>query len=117
MSRQYTVAINTAIDPFSYAIYDGSRVVYEHKQHATREFTEQFIYELQKGLQICGIGFENIAAIAVVKGPGSYTGLRVGISTAKTIAFVHKIPIYSLSSLELMALQQKNKELKILGFL
>ncbi len=56
------------------------------------------------------IGPEAIAAIAVANGPGSYTGLRVGLSAAKGLCFAWNIPLITVSSLELLALSVKQQE-------
>jgi tRNA threonylcarbamoyladenosine biosynthesis protein TsaB len=49
------------------------------------------------------VGFQELSAIAVTVGPGSFTGLRVGVATAKALAFALKIPTVSVDSLEAMA--------------
>lgn len=51
------------------------------------------------------LSVNDISKIAVSQGPGSYTGLRIGISIAKMLAYALKIPLYQFSSLELLALQ------------
>jgi tRNA threonylcarbamoyladenosine biosynthesis protein TsaB len=50
-----------------------------------------------------------LAAIAVSKGPGSYTGLRIGVSAAKGMAYALKIPLISLNTLHIMAAGAKTK--------
>jgi tRNA threonylcarbamoyladenosine biosynthesis protein TsaB len=55
------------------------------------------------------IEFTDLDAIAVGKGPGSYTGLRIGVSLAKGIAFASEIPIISLESLEVIAAACEHK--------
>jgi len=52
---------------------------------------------------------ENIAAIAVANGPGSYTGLRVGLAAAKGLCYAWNIPLITLSSLQLLAMAAKKK--------
>ena len=47
----------------------------------------------------------NLAAIALLTGPGSFTGLRVGVATAKTMAYALKIPIVEIDTLDVIALQ------------
>ncbi len=52
----------------------------------------------------------NLEAIAVSKGPGSYTGLRIGVSTAKGLAYALNIPLIAISTLEHMARQIKEQK-------
>lgn len=57
-----------------------------------------------------GYSTQDIKAVAVSNGPGSYTGLRIGLSTAKGICFAMKIPLISISTLEIMAASVLTKE-------
>lgn len=59
-----------------------------------------FIQEIMKRTDIA---FSEIDAVAVGKGPGSYTGLRIGVSAAKGLCFAHDIPLISINSLEILA--------------
>ena len=52
----------------------------------------------------------DLDAVAVSKGPGSYTGLRIGVSAAKGICFGNEIPLISIPTLESMATSQKGKD-------
>lgn len=54
-------------------------------------------------------------SIIVVNGPGSFTGVRLGVTIAKTLAYTLKIPIYTITSLECMALNAGEED-KIVGF-
>jgi len=53
---------------------------------------------------------ENLSAVAIAKGPGSFTGLRIGFSVAKGICFPYKIPIIGINSLEILARSYKPKK-------
>lgn len=68
-------------------------------------FTEEIIKE-------SGIAFKELDAVAVSGGPGSYTGLRIGVSTAKGYCFALDIPLISISTLQAMAygVSQKVKQ-------
>lgn len=59
---------------------------------------------IQQLVADCGLKMKDLNAVAVSGGPGSYTGLRVGVSTAKGIAMALNIPLIALSSLEYIAL-------------
>jgi tRNA threonylcarbamoyladenosine biosynthesis protein TsaB len=61
-----------------------------------------FILEI---LQEAGIGINALQALAVSKGPGSYTGLRIGVSAAKGLAYALRIPLISLDTLQVMSHQ------------
>lgn len=54
-----------------------------------------------------GVSYRDLSAIAVSRGPGSYTGLRIGVSAAKGLCFALGIPLISLETLEVLASQAK----------
>ena len=95
--------IETATPTCSVNISENSKVLGMRESHVDRSHAELlsvFIHELFNEL---GIKPENLDAINVSKGPGSYTGLRIGVSTAKGLAYGLKIPLISLNTLEAMA--------------
>ena len=75
----------------------------EQKDHAS--FLQPAIKELIAGLNIA---LEDIDAVAVAAGPGSYTGLRVGMATAKGLCYSLNKPLISVNSLEILAVAAKN---------
>jgi len=68
------------------------------------ELLHSFIEEV---LKESNFKLSNLDAVAVSKGPGSYTGLRIGVSTAKGLCFGNNIPLISIPTLESMATSQK----------
>ena len=74
----------------------------EGYSHAERlhVFIEQILAELQ-------LTFQDLAAVAVSQGPGSYTGLRIGISAAKGLCFALDIPLIAVDTLAVLASQAK----------
>ena len=76
----------------------GIKEANEEQNHAS--VLAPFIDDLIKS---AGIRFKDLSAVAVSSGPGSYTGLRIGTSTAKGICFALNIPLIALDSLEIMA--------------
>lgn len=97
------LSIDTATETCSVAIHqDGKLVTYAElniaKSHAT-----QLLSMINSCLAQSGLVKETLDAIAVSAGPGSYTGLRIGLSTAKGLCFALSIPLIAVNTLESMA--------------
>lgn len=73
-------------------------------KYSHAEKLHPFISEVMK---MAKISFDKIDAIAVSKGPGSYTGLRIGVSAAKGLAFAFNIPLISVDTLKSLAMSCK----------
>ena len=78
-----------------------------NKQYSHAEKLTVFITELFKTQDF---SIKDLDAIAVSKGPGSYTGLRIGVSTAKGLCYALDIPLISVSTLRAMAFRMAQKE-------
>ena len=76
------------------------------KQNAHSEKITNFIREV---METAGIGYCQLDAVAVSQGPGSYTGLRIGVSTAKGICYAADLPLMAIDTLEAMAYGMKAK--------
>ena len=69
------------------------------------EFSDKYVHAerltllIKELINTTKINFKDLCAIAVIKGPGSYTGLRIGVSTAKGLCYALKIPLISIDSL------------------
>lgn len=75
------------------------------KEHAGEGFehAEKLHVFIQNCLSDAGLGFQDIDAVAVSRGPGSYTGLRIGVSAAKGLCTALEIPLIALDTLEILA--------------
>src|SRR5690606_15796065 len=67
--------------------------------------SEQLHLFIKEALQGASLSFSDLDAVAVSKGPGSYTGLRIGVSAAKGICFSRDLPLISIPTLEVLARQ------------
>ena len=83
------------------AIKDSS----EEKSHST-----QITIFIEQVLEEAGLTFKDVEGVAVSKGPGSYTGLRIGVSTAKGLCYGLDIPLMAVSTLKAMALGVSESE-------
>jgi tRNA threonylcarbamoyladenosine biosynthesis protein TsaB len=99
----YLLCINSSVTSASVAIAkDGVllqvRVNENHREHAG--FLQPAIKEM---LHTSGIAMNELAAVCVTEGPGSYTGLRIGLATAKGICYALQIPLITMPSTLVMA--------------
>ncbi|MRJ10932.1 tRNA (adenosine(37)-N6)-threonylcarbamoyltransferase complex dimerization subunit type 1 TsaB [Ornithobacterium rhinotracheale] len=94
-------SVSVARDGELVALCEESKENYEHAEKLHR-FT-------QWALEAEDLSFENLDAVCVSKGPGSYTGLRIGVSAAKGLCFSLNIPLLSLNSLEILARSVENE--------
>lgn len=75
-------------------------------QNAHSEKITNFIREV---METAGIDYKQLDAVAVSKGPGSYTGLRIGVSVAKGLCYAADLPLMAIDTLEAMAHGMKEK--------
>ena len=99
------LALDTATPLVSVALHDGERVVVELSSEQPMKHGEHLAPLVARAMQDAGIVRQDLTAIAVGVGPGPFTGLRVGIVTARTLGFVLDIPVYGVCSLDAIALE------------
>jgi tRNA threonylcarbamoyl adenosine modification protein YeaZ len=99
------LAFDTATPYVTVALHDGERVVTERRSEQRMKHGEQLAPAIEAVLADTGIVRQDLTAIAVGVGPGPFTGLRVGLVTARTLAFVLEIPVYGVCSLDVVALE------------
>jgi tRNA threonylcarbamoyladenosine biosynthesis protein TsaB len=98
------IAIDSSQTSGSIAIHDGQRLLYSEYFDIRITHSETLMPSLDKAMKLCGFGPREISEIYVCSGPGSFTGLRIGIATAKGIAYALGIPVHTFNSLEMTAL-------------
>ncbi len=96
------LGIDTAgpLAQLAYSPCDGAmlREAWLHENHLSRELAPR----VEALLELNGGTFSAVDALAVHTGPGSFTGLRIGVTMAKSLAWSRNIPVFGLSSLELL---------------
>lgn len=97
------LAIDTSTASMAAAIVSGNDVLAEIQTLAERNHSVHVVTHIKDMLQNSGISDTDIEAIAVGNGPGSYTGMRIAVSVAKTLAWVWNKPLVGVSSLEALA--------------
>ena len=99
------LAFDTATPYVTVALHDGETVVAEVRSEQRMKHGEQLAPLIQRVLDETGLVRQDLTAIAVGTGPGPFTGLRVGLVTARTLALVLEVPVYGVCSLDVIALE------------
>ncbi|UCB42212.1 MAG: tRNA (adenosine(37)-N6)-threonylcarbamoyltransferase complex dimerization subunit type 1 TsaB [Dehalococcoidales bacterium] len=107
------LAIDTSTDTASLALVKGKHVVAELTWRCGQNHTRQLLPNLDHLLRQFELGSEAITGIIIARGPGSFNGLRVGVSTAKGLAFSLGVPIVGINSLETEAYQHAETGLPV----
>lgn len=99
-----TLAIECATKSIGLALLDGERVGAELYLHPDRHHSEILLAALQQLLTLAGTSLWEVELIACSVGPGSFTGLRIGVSTVKGLALAMSVPVAGVSTLETLAM-------------
>lgn len=97
------LAFDTSTAAFTAAILDKGSILDEMQSMAERNHSVHIITHVKQLMEQCGVTANDVGAIAVGSGPGSYTGMRIAVAAAKTLAWVWRKPLVSVSSLEAIA--------------
>ncbi len=107
------LAIDTSTDTASLALVQDSQVLAELTWRCEQNHSVELLPRLADLLSRTKSSLQSISCIMVAKGPGSFNGLRVGVSTAKGLAFSLGIPMVGISTLEVEAYQHAETNLPI----
>jgi tRNA threonylcarbamoyl adenosine modification protein YeaZ len=99
------LAFDTATPAVTVALYDGQQVVAERTTVDAMRHGELLAPSIAGILEEAGLVRQDLTAIAVGVGPGPFTGLRVGLMTARTLGAVLEIPVYGVCTLDVLAVE------------
>lgn len=95
--------IDSATTNLVVAIINEGKIAYIYDNNDGHDTSSKMMPVLAEAFENTGLKPQDIDKIFVVTGPGSFTGIRVGLTVAKTMAYALNIPIVPISSLEVMA--------------
>lgn len=96
------LAADTSTSFYSVAVCDGDRVLGEVSVDGGRKHSERLLDTMGWVLKQCGLGLSDVELLGISRGPGSFTGLRVGVSTWKGLALGAGLPLVGVSTLDAM---------------
>ena len=98
------LAFETSAKAGSVALLDEQKLLGESYQNTGLTHSQTLMVMAEDLLKQCGKTVADITAVAVAEGPGSFTGVRIGVAAAKGFAWGGQLPCYGVSTLEAMAL-------------
>lgn len=99
------LSLETSTTVCSVALHNNGKLVASAEMHKEQSHASKLAVLIDQVVKLADIPMSAIQAIAVSEGPGSYTGLRIGVSTAKGLCFALGIPLLSVGTLSLLAKQ------------
>ena len=99
------LTFDTATPLVTVALHDGEDVVAELVSERPLQHGEQLAPLIERALRETGLVRQDLTAIGVGVGPGPFTGLRVGLVTARTLGFVLEVPVYGVCTLDVLAVE------------
>lgn len=101
--------LNTSTKRLVVAIIDNNKILFNYSSENNNELSSNIMPIIDRAFENASLKPKDIDTIFVTNGPGSFTGIRIGLTIAKVMAWSLKIKVIPLSSLELMASGFKDK--------
>ena len=98
-----TLAFETSAKAASVALTENGKLLGESYQNTGLTHSQTLMVMAEDLLKQCGKTMSHVTAVAVAEGPGSFTGVRIGVAAAKGLSWGGQIPCYGVSTLEAMA--------------
>lgn len=98
-----TLAFETSAKAASVALTENGKLLGESYQNTGLTHSQTLMVMAEDLLKQCGKTMKDVTAVAVAEGPGSFTGVRIGVAAAKGLSWGGQIPCYGVSTLEAMA--------------
>ncbi|HWJ76666.1 MAG TPA: tRNA (adenosine(37)-N6)-threonylcarbamoyltransferase complex dimerization subunit type 1 TsaB [Niallia sp.] len=97
------LAIDTSNFVMGISLMDDGKIIGEYITNLKKNHSLRAMPAIEQLMKECNISPKQLSKIVVAKGPGSYTGVRIGVTIAKTLAWTLNIPLVGVSSLEVLA--------------
>ena len=98
------LAFETSAKAASVALLEENKLLGESYQNTGLTHSQTLMVMAEDLLKQCGLTMKDVTAVAVAEGPGSFTGVRIGVAAAKGFAWGAELPCYGVSTLEAMAM-------------
>lgn len=107
------LAVDTSTAQMGLGLYDGSQVTSEYAWRSSQRHTVELAPAVSELLTRCGLSMEDVQALGVALGPGSFTSLRVGLALVKGLSLARHLPLIGVPTLEILAAAQAPSRLPL----
>lgn len=107
------LAVDTSTAQVGIAVYDGSQVIGEYAWRSSQRHTVELAPAIFELLRRCGLTMDDLRALGVALGPGSFTSLRVGLSLVKGLALSRRLSLIGIPTLDVLATAQASSRLPL----
>lgn len=107
------LAVDTSTAQVGLALYDGVQVIGEYAWRSSQRHTVELAPAISDLLTRCGLTMEDVRALGVALGPGSFTSLRVGLALVKGLALARHLPLIGIPTLDILAAAQPSSKLPL----
>ena len=107
------LAVDTSTAQVGLALYDGVQVISEYAWRSSQRHTVELAPAIFELLTRCGLTMDDVRALGVALGPGSFTSLRVGLSLVKGLALSRHLPLVGIPTLDILAAMQHASKLPL----
>ena len=111
-----SLVLDTSTNLLYISFIENDKVIYEVKTLGMNNHSDHLIELIKEGLTKCSLEVKDFDRIIIGVGPGAYTGLRVSMSVAKMFAWTLNIPLYEISSLDLLTSGYKDNNKYLVCF-
>ncbi len=111
------LAIDTSTRYSGIALYDGEQTLLEYTWRSAHFHTRHLAPAVERALALTGISAADVQAVAAALGPGSFTGLRIGLAFAKGLALARRIPLVGVPTLDFLAAARPASDLPLAAVL
>ena len=111
------LGIDTSSNASNVALIEDNKLICEYTVNTKTTHSQKLMPMIENMLKISEINVNDMDMIAICQGPGSFTGLRIGMATAKALSHVNNLPIVGVNSLELLAGNMDLSDKKICSIL
>ena len=113
--KSYILCLETSSTNCSVSISKENKIIYTKESDGEGYKHSEFLHSfIEESMNNSNLKYDELMAVSVGIGPGSFTGLRIGLSSAKGICYSNDIPLITINSLEILAQKYKTKNEEIL---